>query len=41
MLDMYSILTFIANLFNYVRGDQVIEPFESAVIILLSSTTGV
>lgn len=39
MLYMDSIVAFIANLFNFVRIDQMIKPFDDAVIILLSSTT--
>jgi len=39
MIYMDNILAFIANLFDSVRIEQVIQPFEDAVIILLSGTT--
>lgn len=41
MFYMDSIVALIAKLFNAVRIDQVIQPFDDAVIVLLSSTTGV
>ncbi len=36
-----DIVALIVNLFNSIRIEQVIQPFDDVVIILLSSTTGV